>query len=209
MNIDQDGSSDGKTVHLEWNVARLPKAGELYCGDCHLITQAGNKILIAAIDGVGHGKKAEEAAEMARSSLERFRGESLISLIRRCHEDLKRTRGAVMSLAVFDGNDNTLSWLSVGNVEGVLVRAGGEQKNRNIILRGGIVGYHLPSLQASIFPISPGDTLILTTDGVMDSYTDNISIHNSTSQLVDYISANYFKQDDDALIVAVRFKNNH
>lgn len=205
MNIKREGICVGKAPHLEWSAARLPKEGEDYCGDRYLVKEAGNKVLTAAIDGVGHGENAGKAALIALKTLESFNGNSLIPLVEHCHKALKNTRGVVMSLAMFDTTVHTMSWISVGNVDGVLIRAGGEKKNKNIVLRGGIVGYKLPSLQASIFPVSPGDLLILTTDGVERDYIDSVSRERSTREIVEYISSNYFKHLDDALVFVARY----
>lgn len=205
MHISREGIHTGNILQLEWSAARLPKEGEDHCGDRYLVKEAGNQVLTAAIDGVGHGENAKNAAEAALRTLESFQGESLIALVNRCHKALKNTRGVVMSLALFNTADHTMSWLSVGNVDGVLVKAGGEKKNKNIVLRGGIVGYKLPSLRASLFPVSPGDLLILTTDGVENNYIDGISPEKTTRDIVEYISLNYFKRSDDALIFAARY----
>lgn len=205
MDIERGGTHTGKTRQLEWSAARLPKEGEDYCGDRYLVKEAGAKVLAAAIDGVGHGANAEEAAQTALKTLQSFSGEPLIPLVERCHKALRTTRGVVMSLALFDTAAHTMSWISVGNVDGILVKAGGENKNKNIILRGGIVGYSLPSLQASVFPVTPGDLLILTTDGVEKDYINDTSYNKTTAEIVDYISSNFFKRLDDALVFAARY----
>jgi len=76
--------------------------------------------MAAVVDGVGHGKEAARAARKAIATLDLSVGKSPVALFQRCHEQLRSTRGVVMSLASFNANDNTLAWLGVGNVEGVL-----------------------------------------------------------------------------------------
>lgn len=183
----------------------LPKEGEDYCGDRYLVKEAGDKVLTAAIDGVGHGEKAGNVAQRALRSLESFKGEPLIPLVEQCHKALRNTRGVVMSLALFDTAAHTMSWISVGNVDGVLIKAGGEENNKNIVLRGGIVGYKLPSLRTSVLPVSPGDLLILTTDGVKGEYIDSVFHEKTTGEIVNYISSNFFKPLDDALVFTARY----
>ena len=77
-------------------------------------------ILIAAVDGTGHGAEAAAAAKIAAATLEAHAWESPIALLLRCHDELKGTRGAVMTLAFIHLRDRTLTWLGVGNVEAVL-----------------------------------------------------------------------------------------
>ena len=38
-------------------------------------------------------------------------------------------------------------------------------------MRGGVVGYELPIVQASVTAIAPGDVLIFATDGIRPSFT--------------------------------------
>ena len=79
-------------------------------GDRAVVARHGDRTLVAAIDGLGHGEAAAEAADAAASILERDGG-SLQGLLGRCHEALRGTRGAVMTLAelvnVIDAVDAT------------------------------------------------------------------------------------------------------
>jgi len=66
----------------------------------------------------------------------------------------------VLSLAFIDAEHGMMTWLGVGNVQGVLMRAdakkGGMQES--LLLRAGVVGSQLPALQATVLPIVQGDT---------------------------------------------------
>ncbi|MBI3787740.1 MAG: stage II sporulation protein M, partial [Ignavibacteriales bacterium] len=103
---------------IEWGVSVVPMKGQAESGDRHLVKCLPRGCLVAVIDGLGHGDEAANAAKAAVAILETFAHESLISLIRRCNEQLRSYRGVVMSLAFFDANDETMAWLGVGNVEG-------------------------------------------------------------------------------------------
>lgn len=198
----------GKNDCIEWSMARMTKKGEQECGDVHFIQADDHKILVAAIDGLGHGADAAEASRNTVRTLKTFNNESLISLVNRCHRNLFHTRGVVMSLGLIDCRRRTLSWIGIGNVEGVLLHADPERKNRSesIILRGGVVGYMLPSLQSSMISIGAGDLLIFATDGVRQYFTDEVEAGDSPEKTVKHIADNYFKESDDALILAIRIK---
>src|ERR1700675_2887735 len=103
----------------------LPGQGE--SGDRHLVCCGGEGILIAAMDGIGHGEEAANAAKAAICILKASPEEPVISLVERCHEGLRSTRGVVLSLASIDPEHGMLTWLGVGNVQGVLMRAGSKQ----------------------------------------------------------------------------------
>lgn len=203
---DSHDTASGKNACIEWCATSVTKKGEEECGDIHYIREEGDKILFAAIDGLGHGSQAAEASRNAVQTLKTYNDESLISLVNRCHRNLFHTRGVVMSLGLIDCRRMTLSWIGIGNVEGVLLHADPELHHRpeNIILRGGVVGYMLPSLQSSMISISEGDLIIFTTDGVLPYYSSDIDISQNTDRIVSHIADNYFKETDDALILAVR-----
>lgn len=211
MSFDADGKKEitsGRNSCAEWSVARAPKKGESICADRYLVSEKQDQILVAVIDGLGHGAKADEASRRAVKTLDDFNnGESIIDMIYRCHRDLRNTRGAVMSLGIINCTDKTLTWIGVGNVEGILLRGNSEKwkKTENIILRGGVVGYELPSLKASLVPLATGDMLIFTTDGVDKDYTSEIDVENKPEKVVNNIAHGYFKETDDALALALEF----
>lgn len=206
MEFNEAKIESGCTSVLKWSMISLPKLGERVCGDEYLIKKYRDKALIAAIDGLGHGKSASLASQRAKYLLDSFNNESIINLMTHCHKKLKNTRGVVMSLALVDAWEKTLTWLGVGNVEGVLLSADKKKSaSESIIHRHGIIGYKLPALQASIIPIAIGDLLIFATDGVRENYLEKIDIESSTNEIVELIAHNFFKQSDDALILAARF----
>lgn len=207
MNINGKHITSGITSHITWSAATLPKKGEEKCGDKFVIKEYRDKILVAAIDGLGHGDEAAKASQEAVNMLQSFTTESLITIVNRCHKELRDTRGVVMSLALFDIWDRTMSWISIGNVDGVFLRTqtNEHRKNKDLVLRGGVVGYKLPPLQAAIFEVSPGDMLIFTTDGVESDYIDRVNNQNSPEEIVEYIASDYFKATDDALILVARY----
>ncbi|MEX0904676.1 MAG: SpoIIE family protein phosphatase [Balneolaceae bacterium] len=202
----------GDNLCLEWCVARYPKGGEEISGDLFFIKNSGKKVLIAVMDGLGHGEQAYEASKQAVQSLNSFTNESLISLVKKCHEDLKSTRGVVMSLAVLDSEENTLTWLGVGNVEGILLRGKDNKfkKADTILSCRGILGYKLPLLKASMISITPGDMFFFSTDGVRFGYEEEVNLRWSPESIIKKIVNTYIDSSDDSLILAARYKNvNH
>ena len=107
---------------IDWAVASKTLPDETESGDHHWVRVSPLQAVVAVVDGVGHGKEAARAARGAIGILDQSVGKSPVALFQRCHEQLRSTRGVVMSLASFNASDNTLTWLGVGNVEGVLLR---------------------------------------------------------------------------------------
>jgi hypothetical protein len=112
-----------------------------------------------------------------------------------------------MSLACFHDRDTTMTWLGVGNVEGVLLRAPGtgEIPDEAILKRGGLVGYHLPPLKALVVPIFVGDTLIFATDGIQPGFAEHVSRSGSPEQIAETICSKHSTYADDALALVARY----
>lgn len=182
----------------------LPGQGE--SGDRHLVCCGGDGILIAAIDGIGHGEEAANAAEAAISILKASPDEPVISLLERCHEGLRSTRGVVLSLASIDPKHGMMTWIGVGNVQGVLMRAGAKKGRVEevLLLRGGVVGSQLPALQAAVLPIAKGDTLVFVTDGIRSEFVEGLSALESPQRAADKILKQHSRGNDDALVLVVR-----
>jgi phosphoserine phosphatase RsbX len=180
-------------------------ANESESGDRCVIQPFEDSILIAAIDGTGHGAEAAAAAKIAAATLEAYAGETPIALVLRCHEQLKGTRGAVMTIAFVHFSHRTLTWLAVGNVEGILFHSGSHTPPDRALLRSGVIGYRLPPLQVDVVPLKPRDTLILATDGITPDFGEEISLIDDPQAIADGILANYHSGADDALVVVARY----
>jgi negative regulator of sigma-B (phosphoserine phosphatase) len=141
-------------------------------GDAHVVRQLPEGILAAVIDGVGHGDEAADAARIAGDTLTASPHEDAVSLVWRCHEALKATRGVVMTL-LFLSPSGALTWIGVGNIEGVIFRcdSSGRVRATHVVLRGGVVGHRLPPLRAECMTLLPHDTVILATDGIRPEFS--------------------------------------
>jgi hypothetical protein len=189
---------------VDWGSAGAALEDE--SGDLHVVAAFPNGALVAVIDGLGHGNGAAIAAQEAAAVLQAQPGESVLDLLQRCHESLRKTRGAVMSLASFNTKDSSVSLIGIGNVEGVLLRGiRSAEKPETIPLRGGVVGYQLPPLRAVTVPVSPGDTLIMATDGIRSGFTAGLAMENNPQRIAESILAGYSRGSDDALVLVVRY----
>lgn len=191
---------------IEVGVASLALPGQAESGDLHVFKAFPGGALVGVIDGLGHGSEAAVAARTAVEILESRPSESVLALIRQCHDKLNPTRGAAMSLASLNRIEGTLTWLGVGNVEGVLLRGdkSATPGYESLLLRGGTVGRRLPSLFASILPVSPGDTLIFATDGIHSDFAQGLAIVEPPPRAAARILSQHGKGTDDALVLVAR-----
>jgi phosphoserine phosphatase RsbX len=198
---------DVKSSPLECGVAGRALPGFAESGDRYVFQQTRAGALVAVVDGLGHGAKAAEAALEACAMLESNAGENVISLIKRCHLGLSGMRGVVMSLVSFNFRDALMTWIGVGNVQGMLLRldntaSGGDE---SLLLRPGVVGSHLPPLHASVLPVFAGDSLILATDGVHVTFDRSLVMSQPPQKAAENVLAHHAKGNDDALILIARY----
>ncbi len=178
---------------IEWGMAAQAQNNHTESGDQYLVESFPKGVLVAVIDGLGHGDKAAAVAKTAVATLKEQAHLSVASLLKACHKRLRGTRGVVMSLTSFKAQNNTMTWLGVGNVKGFLVRANGATgpTNERLLLRGGIVGYRLPTLRPVAVSVRQGDTLIFATDGLRSSFAEELRLGNSPQQMADHIFARH------------------
>lgn len=184
---------------MEWAAAVLPFPGERQCGDQFVACERRGGFLAAVIDGLGHGERAAAAALRAKSCIEEADTDDLVALVRACHERLKGTRGAVMTLALVGAD--AVRWLSVGNVEGALHGIG--RKRDTVVQRSGVVGERLPTLLASQTTVVQGDLLLLASDGVLLPAGGPPYV-GSVQAIADGLLAAHRRKNDDALVLVAR-----
>ena len=192
---------------LEWGVASRALPGQPNCGDLEVVKSFPSGMLVAALDGIGHGDEAASAATTARAILEAHAQEPVTTLIERCHEGLGATRGVAVSVASFNLSQGWMAWLGVGNVQGILLRRGlsGSMTEESLLLRAGLVGAQLPSLRASVLRVSTGDTLVFATDGIQTDFDRRLARNDQPQKAAESILSRHGKTTDDALVLVARY----
>ena len=195
-----------KAAGLEWSTAAATMPGETVSGDQHWAGSIANGMVFAVIDGLGHGRAAAAASQIAVAMLQQYAGDPLIQLLQRCHESLRGTRGVAMSLVEVNAEDGMLRWIGVGNVEGALLHRDPKLPCDKLLLRNGVVGSHLPTLRAQELRIRPGDLLTMITDGVTPEDPIRVAMDGRIESVADEILASGCKGTDDALVLVARYR---
>lgn len=201
--MSEDSGVGGEKL-LEWAVASRLVAGETDCGDKAMVISSQTRSLIAVVDGVGHGSAAAYAAQLAIERLRENAEESLSTLIRRCHDALRDTRGVAMGLASFDGSPGAMTWVGVGNVQGRLVRDDTDL-GASMMLTAGIAGHRLSRLHPATLGIRRGDLLLLATDGLREGFADSLDRKGSVQDIADRVLSEYHRPQDDGLLLVARY----
>lgn len=189
---------------VEWGYASRPLEGDC-SGDLHVVAHFDRGALLAVLDGLGHGEEAAAASAAGAAVLRADPSAPVQELLLRCNEALRGTRGAVMTLVSIDAVRSELDWCGVGNVEGVLVRGQRGLPSEAVPTRGGVVGYRLPPLKTSTVAITPGDVLVLASDGLRSGFWATIERNDEPQRIADALFARYAKTTDDALVLAARY----
>lgn len=192
---------------LDVAVANWTHSGEGECGDVYLIEPYPDGLLIALIDGVGHGVEAAKVAQLTTSVLRSHVKEPVNELIKQCHMALRGTRGAVVALASFRLHNRSMTWTGVGNVEGKFFAKGSPAAPLTLLSTSGTLGQgEMIEVHPCEIPVDTGDTLILVTDGVRSDFYLGLDMRLSPRELADRILARSALRKDDAMIVVARYK---
>jgi phosphoserine phosphatase RsbX len=190
---------------VEWAVASAPLPGEEVCGDLHLVLPLGGGVLLGAVDGLGHGQGAAEAAQSAVAALTRYAGRPVAAVLQLCHQALRGTRGVALSLGAIGGSE--LTWAGVGDVEAVLVRqpVGRPLARSWLVRRGGVLGFQLPPITPGVLPVARGDLIRFATDGIREGFADELDLTAPAAIVAERIPADFRKRTDDALVLVARY----
>ena len=173
-------------------------------GDAFVVAPFDAGVLIAVLDGLGHGSRAAFAARTAQQALLERPGDPVERLLSACHDALRRTRGAVVSLAAVD-RAGGLTWAGVGDVEAAIVRRRSSQPARVLAAAGGILGHSLPEIRPDSETLAPGDVLVFATDGIKPGSFQLAEPGAAPRANADRILAEGWTGRDDALVLVARY----
>ena len=182
----------------------VARVGETRCGDSWAIRLAADRVVLLVVDGLGHGERAAEAADLA---VEIFLAGSLsgAALMGALHQQLQRTRGAALAFAEILWPERTIDFWGVGNVSGSLLPMRNERLS--MVSLHGTVGMELPRLRSFRYPWPAGGLMVLHTDGLTSRWTliDYPGImHRDPALVAGLLYRDFQRGRDDATIVVLR-----
>ena len=186
---------------IDFRVAARALPGQSTSGDLRGVIPRPRAAIVAVADGLGHGYEAAIAPRVAINTLVASADLPVLDAVRCCHEALIRTRGVAISVACLKWSDETLTWLSIGNVAALLLRADdrGSIQREHVLIRNGVVGHRLPPLRSATHLIRRRDLLIVATDGVHERFEMDVRLAAPPQEIADHISHDMEKFSDDAL----------
>ncbi len=193
---------------ITYGIAALTREGETVTGDRSVIRHHDSGVLLAVIDGLGHGADAASAADLAAQVVSSHPSTDIVELLKACHTSLRGSRGVVMTIVSLTPAAHIITALGVGNVQGMIVRHSESEDGAErdfVVLRGGVVGHLMPVLRQSVMQVTPGDLVVLATDGVSIEFMTEEHFSQPPQAIADRILSRYATPNDDALVLVARY----
>lgn len=191
----------------ELAILARPAEGEIVCGDDATFARLGDdRVLLALLDGVGHGPQARDASRAAVEVLHRRPDGAPEELLRECDETLAATRGAAMSVLRFDPRARSFEHACLGDITTRIARL--PRGEHRFACRAGIVGRRVPfekKVRTERAAKRERDVLIAHTDGIRADWElpPELALQHPLVT-ADYLLHHCARADDDALVAVFR-----
>lgn len=177
-----------------------PFKGLNICGDSFVVEERDGALLAAVIDGLGHGYEswvaASTAVEVIRGSLDL----SVDAIVRRCHQELRVTRGAAIGVLKLDAG-GAGEFCGVGNIEVQSLNG----SSPSVFCLAGIVGHNLRTSKVMPVSMRPGDIYCLLSDGVSSRGNFKSCLPGDPESVARRIVEQWGQAHDDATALVVGF----
>lgn len=201
------------SAKVEVGYVIVPKPNETVCGDGFAMIEQGPNMYMLALDGLGHGTYANEAAQQAAASFTQRPTVDPANSLRDIHSNIKRTRGAVGLRADISTHTQRITYCGIGNIAGKVFSLDGSSVNspyKNIISYNGILGHNIPNtLNNQQLEWGRNKLLILHSDGLKSRWDlakyPNLQRHHPTT-IASVIYKDNSRQTDDTLVVVCKSK---
>jgi anti-sigma regulatory factor (Ser/Thr protein kinase) len=181
-------------------VAVLGRGLEQPSGDHAIVRRSDDGLLLAVIDGAGHGRPARESAEVASAEvrLARRPAEMMVAI----HDALRGGRGASATVVHFDLARETVTIAGVGNVNVRVTTPTGEV--HGFRPQPGLLGSRRMEPVEQRFPLPSRSVVHVFTDGVSTRADARDFGARSAVYIAQRLFADHAKAHDDALLAVVR-----
>jgi serine phosphatase RsbU (regulator of sigma subunit) len=165
---------------------------------------AGSRAVMFAVDGLGHGRSAAEAAQTAvrlfKASAERRPSE----ILDRVHRGIKSTRGAAAAVAEIDQARRIVRYAGIGNIAGWVMAEG---SLRAVTSHPGILGHSVRKIQEFEYPLPPDGVVVLHSDGLTNRWKPDPYpglLRRDVATVAGVIYRDSVRERDDSLILVFR-----
>ncbi|PVY41184.1 ATP-binding protein [Pontibacter virosus] len=191
----------------------VPKPKEVDCGDGYAIIHHERGAYLLALDGLGHGTHAQEAAQLAVKTFCENPVPDPALALQTIHNGIRRTRGAVGFAASIDITQNKFTYCGIGNIAGKLFSMEsplGNMSYKNVISYNGILGHNVPgTFNNQSLDWNRNKLLIVHSDGLKSRWDlsryPNLHRHPPTT-IAAVLYKDHSRQTDDTLVLVCKAK---
>ncbi|WP_428662828.1 ATP-binding protein [Runella sp.] len=153
---------------LKIQAIQLPLPGEKVCGDGYWIKKNGAETHIFLGDGLGHGPLAYEAVQTAIAAFKECQESDPVDILRFIHQNVKKTRGLVGTVAILNSKKNEWNICGIGNITTRLYQG---LESKNCISHNGIIGMNIPNtIDSYRVPADTYPGIIMYSDGIRNRW---------------------------------------
>lgn len=207
---------------IEYGVFSIAKPGELVNGDAYVVREFnGDSVLLAVIDGEGHGEKANKAMVVVKDIIEEHYKLPLDEIMKNCHQSLIKKNGRRAVVGLCRLSPHRLEYLGIGDTD-IMVIADGEGRlapySRPGQLGAGYKGVKknagktstsefLPTLKVQKFTCPREVTIILWSDGIQRRFRkEDLPVDEKAQKIAGAIADKFIRGTDDATVLVVKRK---
>lgn len=182
-------------MDVEW--ITVPRDGEHVNGDGVLVRSEADRTLVAVIDSLGHGPKANEVTVRALEHLETIALEQgVLRAMEGLHMALRGTRGAAALLLIATHDSVEVS--SVGNVE---LRS--ERSSIPLVLSAGVLGQRLRVARVATAKPPRPERIAIFSDGISSRFDFRSVAGLPPKEASSRIFASCRRSHDDATLLVL------
>lgn len=164
---------------------------------------------LCIVDGLGHGPDAETAAKAVLTYVDQNLDTSLEDLFAGADQAVRKTRGAALGLVLVNLKEMSLTYAGVGNTRALLLTPG-DRAPKLLSSTYGIVGAGYQKLRPETASFSPGDLLLLYTDGLPERIDTTMLARSSSrhpKELAEETLQRWALGTDDAAVLVARMES--
>ena len=204
LRVWKGGPMPGAGARLMVGSVCLPVTGERESGDAWASLTSGTRALLLAVDGLGHGSSAAEAANLAVSLFRANASRGATELLNVLQLGLRPTRGAAVAIAEIDMAGGEVHYAGIGNISGRLLTASGM---RAMVSHNGIVGHQDRRGHAFTYPWTSDTTLVMHSDGLKTQWKPEAYpgiLRRDPALLAGLLYRDFARERDDACVLVCR-----
>ena len=190
----------------EVGILGRPCEHESESGDHAAFVRDGDSLVVAVVDGVGHGPLAREASMGAVAAFLAHAGSSPAAILDASDAAVASTRGAVMSVARIDASAGEVEHAAVGNVVTRIERYRASRILSGVSGTLGARGVRRKPHPETV-ALDRTEVLMLYSDGVssrVDLSSEPDLLREHSLVIAQRIMAKFSRANDDALVLVAR-----